>query len=198
MSSVWWRGGEGAWPHAWTPVEPIFTLGGASSEMLWHKASNRDILGFLLFFFFRGNFPPPHPTPPLPTHHAHTHIEPAAAVWPNSDPAYQGQNTSFVASTVVVRGSLVNSLRLPPTVRGLEAYRSKSKTIMHMWTFAELCLSCEGRLSSVGHDWFFFFFKSSSPGLITDWRLRTSHPRSCRSEFWCCAVLRYGILHSAS
>lgn len=49
---------------------------------------------------------------------------------------------------------------LPITVMGSEAYRTNSATIIHMWTFGELCYSppsegSKGRWSSVGHHLFF-------------------------------------------
>lgn len=56
MLSAWWRGGEEACPQTWTLVEPILMLGGAGSQMLRHRASNRDI--FVCVFIFFGPPPP--------------------------------------------------------------------------------------------------------------------------------------------
>lgn len=60
MSCARWHRGEGVWLHMWTLVEPILLMGGVDSKMLWHRPSNRDILGFCLLFFLTGSPPSIH------------------------------------------------------------------------------------------------------------------------------------------
>lgn len=145
----------------------------------------------LIIFFFNLIKLPHSPTPPSPSHHtlAHTHRQPAAAVWPNSDPAYPGQNTSCVTSTVVSRGKF-NKLTPPlhPPVWGFQAYRSYSTRIMRIWTLDEpgmlfffffFLTGQRGQTEFSGaHLLFFNFFslKIHSPGLITAprWQFATA------------------------
>lgn len=94
---------------------------------------------FLINFFLHLINPTDSPTPP--SSHTLTHRQPAAAVWPNSDLAYQGQNTSCVISTVVRWGKFGKlTPPLPPPVRGFQAYWSCSTRVMRMWTLDEPCM----------------------------------------------------------
>lgn len=174
-SCPWWRDGEGAGHLWWTLVEPVFVLGGAGSETLRHRASNRDILGFALCFFFfpLNGFP----------HTSHTHTQTPNTLglkWQSDRTATLRIRVTSVAHVLChinscwgEFGNLAPPPSLPITGKDYEAYIPKFSN----HNGRELWVNCffltedgsEGSCSSVGLVFSVIFLSLDHSLIPTKW-----------------------------